>query len=376
MSEKDVAARLMRLGIVGGRFSTGFLWDAHPNSTVTAVAELDEERRNTLAQRYPEAAVYTTLDEMLRDKNVDAVALFTGAPYHGPQAVQVMEAGKHVLSAVPACQSVEEAEQLIAVKERTGLTYMMAETSCFMAPTMAAREWYRQGLFGPIFMSDTEYCHLLSPHSKEGREERQKLWYRNGERTWRFCFPPVLYPTHAAAFIMHVTGEPFVAVSCFGWMDPEDADRTGPDSPHGDNRGTFVALLQGRDGHISTMKSERTGTTSNTRATLYGTKLTMYMEDETIGHPFVLHGPNADACGELPDFRDRLPEALRVDSGHGGSHPFIVNEFVSSLVEDRAPLVDLYTAINMTLPGVIAHESSKRDGERLRIPVYAPPSGV
>ena len=59
--------------------------------------------------------------------------------------------------------------------------------------------------------------------------------------------------------------------------------------------------------------------------------------------------------------------------GHGGSHGQLSNEFILSIIEDREPLVSVYEAIAMTVPGIIAHKSTQRDGETLNIPQYTPP---
>jgi hypothetical protein len=61
---------------------------------------------------------------------------------------------------------------------------------------------------------------------------------------------------------------------------------------------------------------------------------------------------------------------MRYDSGHGGSHPFITNEFIMALVEERAPAIDLYEALAYTVPGLVAHASSFKDGEQLDIPNF------
>jgi len=59
---------------------------------------------------------------------------------------------------------------------------------------------------------------------------------------------------------------------------------------------------------------------------------------------------------------------LRVESGHGGSHTFITHEFISAIVEDRHPLVNVWEAIAYTMPGVIAHKSALAGGACLKIP--------
>ena len=47
-----------------------------------------------------------------------------------------------------------------------------------------------------------------------------------------------------------------------------------------------------------------------------------------------------------------------------------MNEFIASIIQDRKPLVDIVTALNMTIPGIVAHESAMRGGEWLKIPQY------
>jgi hypothetical protein len=48
-----------------------------------------------------------------------------------------------------------------------------------------------------------------------------------------------------------------------------------------------------------------------------------------------------------------------------------MQEFVMSIIEDRKPPVDIATALNMTVPGQVAHQSALKDGEIMKIPQYA-----
>ena len=65
-----------------------------------------------------------------------------------------------------------------------------------------------------------------------------------------------------------------------------------------------------------------------------------------------------------------LPEPLRHNSGHEGSHAFITHEFIDSLINDRQPEVDIYQAIAFTAPGIVAHQSALKGGELLKIPSF------
>jgi hypothetical protein len=56
--------------------------------------------------------------------------------------------------------------------------------------------------------------------------------------------------------------------------------------------------------------------------------------------------------------------------GHGGSHPHLVNEFVSSIVEGRASFPDVYQSVNWTCAGICAHESAMRGGTMVPLPDF------
>ena len=58
--------------------------------------------------------------------------------------------------------------------------------------------------------------------------------------------------------------------------------------------------------------------------------------------------------------------------GHGGSHPHLVHEFVSALIEDRDPFPNAVFAANITCTGILAHQSALTNGERLRVPDFRP----
>ena len=72
----------------------------------------------------------------------------------------------------------------------------------------------------------------------------------------------------------------------------------------------------------------------------------------------------------LPDLkRPPLPPEVSA-GGHGGSHGYLTNEFVSAILQNRKPLIDIAMALNLTVSGIVAHQSAIKDGELLKIPQY------
>ena len=56
--------------------------------------------------------------------------------------------------------------------------------------------------------------------------------------------------------------------------------------------------------------------------------------------------------------------------GHGGSHPHLVNEFISALIEDRDPYPNAVLSANITCAGILSHESALKGGERIPLPEF------
>ena len=76
----------------------------------------------------------------------------------------------------------------------------------------------------------------------------------------------------------------------------------------------------------------------------------------------------------LPDLEcPPLPPSV-APGGHGGSHGHLMNEFVTAILQDRTPLVNIAWALNMTVAGIVSHESALKDGMLLKIPQFSVPA--
>jgi hypothetical protein len=174
----------------------------------------------------------------------------------------------------------------------------------------------------------------------------------------------MLYPTHCTSYLVGVTKERLTDVSCLGWANPNEASLK--DNAYGNPFNVGSALLKTDKGHICRCNVFWDGTAHGERAQWFGTKMTFYMPGSG-GQPFRLQGQSAPNWKEIPDYWPRVPETMRRSTGHGGSHPFLTHEFVSALVGEREPAIDLYESLAMTVPGIVAHQSSLKDGEQLKI---------
>jgi len=364
MSKPLETGRRIKMGVVGGGFGTSFQWHEHPNCIVHAVSDLRSDRRDRLMKTYKCERSYESLEKLILDKQIEAVAVFTGAPDHMRHCVLAMNAGKHVICAVPAAMNLDECAQLREAKERNDRRYMMAETSYYRSYTIAARDLYRQGKFGELFYSEVEYYH---PRSEESMK---KFWHYQGKRTWRYGFPPMHYPTHSTGFLVGVTKERLTEVSCLGWSSPKLGIYTQRDNVYDNPFSTESALFKTDRNHMCRCNVFfADGVAHGERAQWFGREMAFYMPGSG-GQPFRIQGKNAPQWTQVPDFWERLPEPLRHKTGHGGSHSFITHEFVAALAEDREPAVDVYEALAMTAPGIVAHQSALKGGEQMKVPSF------
>lgn len=350
----------VRIGVVGGGFGAAFQWHLHPLCKVAAVSDLREDRREILKRAYGCDVVYPSLAELVKDESLDAVAVFTEATNHAQHVVQAMEAGKHVISAVPLAHTIEGCRAVLDAKRRTGRKYMMAETSWYRPETMVARQLHRDGAFGRLVYTEAEYYHPGICH------DAHDLSHWNGERTWRYGYPPLLYPTHSTAFLVGVTGERLVKVSALGWGSGDDALL---DNPYKNPFWNGAAMFRTSGGFVLRCNVFWHVNADGERAQWLGDKLSLYMAGSG-GQPFRSVAADGTTSDRLPDYRSLLPEPLRLDSGHGGSHTHLTHEFVSALAEDREPEIDVFESLAMTAPGIVAHESALRGGAQLDVPRF------
>ncbi|HEX8300695.1 Gfo/Idh/MocA family oxidoreductase [Sphingomonas sp.] len=89
------------------------------------------EATRAVAARYGIGHATTELSEALAQPGLDAVILATPTQMHASQAIQCMEAGKHVQVEIPLCDNLADGEAVLAKQQQTGLVAMVGHTRRF-----------------------------------------------------------------------------------------------------------------------------------------------------------------------------------------------------------------------------------------------------
>jgi predicted dehydrogenase len=294
-----------------------------------------------------------------------------------------MESGKHVYSAVPIIslpdgnEILSWCDRLVETCRRTGMSYMLGETTFYHADTMFCRHKAREGAFGSFVHAEGEYCHdFVSPGCslKDVRRHRlasaagqewlalEKTYHERGVRGG-----PMHYPTHSTSGPISVMDAHAVKVSAFGYRH-----QLGDDFFAGEAFSNETALFKMSNGATMRISEHREiGRPDVETFRVFGTDAS-YSDNRWMDK-------KGDYSLRDDEMREPLPLEVReafgfsegahgTYGGHGGSHPYLVHEFVSAVAGDRLPAINVWEAVRYMAAGVVAHQSALRDGELLPVP--------
>ena len=357
------------VGIIGvGSFGPQFikLFKGHPDVARLALCYLKPDRLSRCSKEHQVSETYSSLDDICKS-DLDALAIFTQHWMHAPQAIQAMRSGKHVYTAVPAARSLDECHDLVETVKQTGLVYMNGETSFFRPDAVFCRKKAEEGAFGEFVHFQAEYFHDISHGLYEVAKNR---W---GDQ-WSRDKPggiPMYYPTHSTCFPISVMKAHMTSVSAQGYIYPNDdwfRQDTISENQFSNQIGLFT-MSNGSTARIAEFR--RIGHQGTERiSAIYGTEASF--EQNASGAVWMNKNSMEDVI--LTKKHEPLPEMLSSDlGGHGGSHAYLIHEFVDSVNRERLPRINVWQAVRYCAPGFVAHESALKDGELLKIPDWGTP---
>ncbi len=364
----------VRVAVVGLGFGGEFvpIYQAWDKTECVAVCRRDEAKLNAFADEFGIPKRYTDFHEMLKDPDIDAIHINSDLQSHGWMAIEALKAGKHVASTVTMSMKREECEEIVRLEEETGKVYMMMETSIYTREFLYFKSLYENGEIGRLqFLRGSHQQNMSLP----------------GWPAYWYGLPPMYYPTHAVAPLSEILRKPIVQVRCIGSGRINEEYIANYNSP-------FAAESVQLTFQDSDVGGEVTRTLFDTirqyreSFDFYGTKKSFEWEQCIGEHPVVFSGFEDAAHVKVPDTDGMLPAQIApfalenhiIDdqhvsflqgSGHGGSHPHMVQEFVNAILEGRKSRVSARVAANWTVCGIVAHDSALQGGAVLDMPEWA-----
>jgi predicted dehydrogenase len=366
----------IRVGIVGLGFGAEFIpiYQRHPNAIMHSICQRKPESLKKVGDAFKIEKRHTSYEEMLKDPELDAVHINSPIPDHASMTLAALKAGKHVMCTVPMATSVEDCKKIVDMVKATGLTYMMAETVVYAREFLFVKELYQKGELGKV-------QYLQASHQQD----------MDGWPGYWPGLPPMYYATHCVGPCLGLMKSDAEIVSCFG---------------SGTIRKEMIPIYNSpfavETAHVKFRNSDITARVIRSlfdTARQYRESFDVYGDKKSFewplieGEPPVIHTAKKPeheipSKAAVPDYAHLLPKEIQSfttkgvygddethlsfvqGAGHGGSHPHLVHEFVSALVQKRQPFPNHIQAANWTCTGILAHESALRGGEPLRLPEW------
>lgn len=359
---------MVQFGVIGLRRGQSFvrLCETVGGCDVTALFDIDCYRAGEMAAEIG-ATPFTDLDQFLAS-GIDAVVIASPLPFHAQQAVTALDAGKHVLSEVTACHTLEDGRALVEAAERSSALYMMAENYRFLDDVELLKRIHDAGRFGDLYFGEGEYLH-----------DCKDLWYtETGDLTWRGKGHLGAYCTHSLGPLLYITGDRVKSVSALsvpgGKFDPAVDNPTMHLMQMVTDGGMTLRV---RVDHVSPRPHQMAyyalqgtkGCFESWRG--HGDESKIWLED--VHEPSRVSVDGA-AWHSLADFGpDYIPERLAAPpearrGGHGTSEYWLLPEFLAAIRGEHPSPIDVHRALDYTLPGILAITSAQAGGIPQNVP--------
>ena len=219
--------RPLKLGVLGAGMIATYAYGVLPNLRhipekveLVAVADPVLERAREAQREFHVPHVYASLEDMLERSDLDAVANLTPIPVHGATSLEILQAGKHLVSEKPLATTMEEANALIETAAAQGLTIVCAPPDMLYPYYQEVHRLIGEGAIGRV-----AFARVRSSNSGPG-----STWWPN-DPTWFYqrgsgpLFDMGVYGIHE---ITGLLGPARRVVAFSGTTEPTRTVRGGP----------------------------------------------------------------------------------------------------------------------------------------------------
>jgi len=344
-----------KVGMVGvGRGTAyGHIFSQHPDTEVVALCDLNGEalEKNGKDFELADNCLFENYEDML-NADVDIVVLGTPIPFHANQTIKAMEAGKHVLCEVTAADNIPDCIRMVEAVRKSKTKFMLAENCNYMHFVMEWNKEIKAGKIGTPFYAEADYVHEI-----RGLVDGK----------WRANRAPLHYCSHSLGPVLLWMDDYIVRCTASG-----NQSRSF-EKPTDGNIDIQVGLFETSKG--ATIKVLRSSVALRHPAlcsySIYGTKGALESSRSSYNGTgyryFEDYDPKEGTEIGITYNDPNLPRSAAA-GGHGNSEFYLVQDFLRSIEEDSTPPIDIVRGMDMTIPGLVAHEAAKRGGVWLDVP--------
>ncbi|HLN55411.1 MAG TPA: Gfo/Idh/MocA family oxidoreductase [Bacteroidales bacterium] len=318
---------------------------------------------------------------LLEEEELDAIICCTPWEFHTPVCVTAMKNGKHAVSEVPICITLDEAWELVETYEKTG---KWATIGLEGMGDQTLINMIRKGLFGEIVHAQTGYIHDLRMVKFTPGEEPWRLQHsieRNGN----------LYPDHPMARMLPVLdinhGDRFdyiQSMSTDSVMLRNYAELNyGKKSPYSNMKYSLgdynASLIRTVNGKIMTIIHDTSTPHPRENFRMQGTKGIYYSDERRIYIDGLSPEPHTWESADKYFKQYEVPRQViparkgGTIEGHGGGGsqtPLVWHRLVTALRENRLPDWDVYDSVTSSSIVPLSCESVANKSKAVDFPDF------
>ncbi len=316
-----------------------------------AVCDLNEKLFKGVDIEFPDIKCYTDYEKMLNEVEMDIVIVGTPPTDHARFAIAVLKHDINVLSEIPVVYNLSEVDALLKAEKESKGKFMTGANPNFAGRLKDMQKMQSLGLLGDPYYMEVSYMHDL------------RHWFE--DTPWRAEYEPIRYCTHSLGPLLTLFQEDLETVSCVdtgGWLEKNKSNRH-------DIMAAIFRTKSNRVIQLSVSFANNFRFRDSHRCVVHGTKgVFSWIENQARFNSCEL--PGAEKPVDLHSVRfdnkyARNPEAL--SAGHAGLDYAMFDNVVEYLLNDVEYPVSLREGLRMSLPGIFAHESAKKNGELTKI---------
>ena len=328
----------LKIGIIGvGNIAESHIggYKANPNVEITAFCDINEERLKVKGAKHGVTHLYTSVEEMVKTEQLDAVSVCTWNCAHAACTIAALNAGLNVLCEKPMAMNAKEAEAMMAAAEKSGKLLMVGFVRRYGNDMDVLQDFIHAGYFGELYYAKANYIR---------RNGNPGGWF--GDKSRSGGGPLIDLGVHVIDFVRYALGNP-KAASVYGATFHKLGNR-----PHIKTAGNYTAsdisgndvcdvedmataLIRFENGAVLNVETSFTLNVDDNRGTieLFGEKAGAKIDPEL---KLV-----SEANGYMTDVSLRFPTALSFD----GLFQKEIDHYVDCLLgkcECRSPAEDGY----------------------------------
>lgn len=311
--------------VVFGLIGCGWIGGLHAavihsldHGILSAVSDINPDAGMKLARQY-HCQYYQNYQDLLKDPQIQAVAICLPTGLHAETSIQAFRHGKHVICEKPIEINLEKAKEMINAAQNGNKKLSIIMQHRFDLPVMAVKKAVSQNIFGKILWGTS-----------------RTLWYRDdayfehGWRgTWKYDGGGALMnqSIHYIDLLLYFLGDvKSISAKCRRILHHQiEAEDIG------------VANLEFQNGSIGTIE----GSTScypgeGSQLCLFGESGSVIIKDDRLVSYSLKNGTKCPELESHSGFRPDIDPAFGMDKG---SHKRQYENFVSAILNDTALLV-------------------------------------